>query len=459
MLFTEFDFDAGLMDGIAASGYTTATPIQEKVIPTILAGHDLIASAQTGTGKTAAFLLPLISRLMKHRREGQVNAMIIVPTRELAIQIGQHLEGLSYFTDISSISIYGGNDGNNFVTEKQALKLGADIVVCTPGRMIAHLNMGYVSLKQLQFLVLDEADRMLDMGFHADIMKIISFMPAERQTLLFSATMPDNIRKLARAILKNPVEVNIALSKPPEKIVQQAFVVYETQKLALVKHLLRSTPFKNALVFCSRKQSVRQLARELNQARFEIGEMHSDLDQANREDVLNRFAGGRLPILVATDIVARGIDIDTIDLVINYDVPRDGEDYVHRIGRTARAEADGMAFTLVGEKEQHRFAAIEALIGKTVEKAIIASELGKTPAYEPRNRANRENGHGHKAHGRRRGDNNRPGNSGNGNQRAQNGSNGHNGRNRNAHSNGNGNAQSTHNNGSHRQANNSNRGH
>lgn len=412
------------MDGIEASGYTTATPVQEKVIPTILAGHDVIASAQTGTGKTAAFLLPLINRLLKHRRDGQVNAMIIVPTRELAIQIGQHLEGLSYFTDISSISIYGGNDGNNFVTEKQALKLGADIVVCTPGRMIAHLNMGYVSLKQLQFLVLDEADRMLDMGFHGDIMKIISFMPAERQTLLFSATMPENIRKLARAILINPVEVSIALSKPPEKIVQQAFVVYETQKLPLVKHLLRSTPYKNALVFCSRKQSVRQLARELYRASFEIGEMHSDLDQANREEVLNKFAGGRLPILVATDILSRGIDIDTIDLVINYDVPRDGEDYVHRIGRTARAEADGIAFTLVGEKEQHRFAAIEALLGKTVEKATIASELGKTPAYEPRTR---HHGSGNKANNRRR----RPGN--NNHHGAQN--KGHNGQHRNGHNN------------------------
>jgi ATP-dependent RNA helicase RhlE len=384
LLFSEFGFDARLMEGIEASGYVTPTPVQQQVIPAILAGKDMIASAQTGTGKTAAFLLPIINRLLQHRIEGQVNCMIIVPTRELAIQIGQHLEGMSYFTDISSISIYGGNDGNNFVTEKQALRMGADIVVCTPGRMIAHLNMGYVALKQLQFLVLDEADRMLDMGFHADIMRMISFMPQKRQSLLFSATMPANIRKLAQAILTDPVEINIALSRPPEKIVQQAFVVYDKQKLPLVKHLLRHTPYKNALVFCSRKQSVRELARELNQARFEIGEMHSDLDQANREDVLNRFAGGRLPILVATDILSRGIDIDTIDLVINYDVPRDGEDYVHRIGRTARAEAEGMAVTLIGEKEQGRFAAIEALLGKPVEKGVVSKELGSTPEYQPR---------------------------------------------------------------------------
>ena len=372
------------MEGIEASGYISATPVQQQVIPPILAGRDVIASAQTGTGKTAAFLLPMIDHLLKNRAEGKVNAMIIVPTRELAIQIGQHLEGLSYFTNLSSISIYGGNDGNNFVNEKKALQLGADIVVCTPGRMIAHLNMGYVSLKDLKFLVLDEADRMLDMGFQHDIMRMIAFTRPERQTLLFSATMPDNIRKLAKTILRNPVEVNIAISKPPEKIVQQAFVVYDNQKLALVKHLLKNTPYKNALVFCSRKQSVRELARELFRASFDIGEMHSDLDQSNREEVLSRFAGGRLPILVATDILSRGIDIDTIDLVINYDVPRDGEDYVHRIGRTARAEADGLAFTLIGEKEQHRFAAIEALLGKTVEKAEVSKELGQTPAYQPR---------------------------------------------------------------------------
>ena len=394
MVFREFGLDPSLMEGIEASGYISATPVQQQVIPPILAGRDVIASAQTGTGKTAAFLLPMIDRLLKTRAEGKVNAMIIVPTRELAIQIGQHLEGLSYFTNLSSISIYGGNDGNNFVNEKKALQLGADIVVCTPGRMIAHLNMGYVSLKDLQFLVLDEADRMLDMGFQYDIMRMISFTSPKRQTLLFSATMPENIRKLAKTILKDPVEVNIAISKPPEKIVQQAFVVYENQKLALVKHLLKNTPFKNALVFCSKKQSVRELARELNRARFDIGEMHSDLDQSNREEVLSRFAGGRLPILVATDILSRGIDIDTIDLVINYDVPRDGEDYVHRIGRTARAEADGLAFTLVGEKEQHRFAAIEALLGKPVEKAIVSKELGQTPEYKPRTSKRNHNHNG-----------------------------------------------------------------
>jgi len=382
--FTEFNFDSNLLEGIDASGYETATPVQEKVIPAILEGHDIIASAQTGTGKTAAFLLPIINRLLKHRIEGQVSALVIVPTRELAIQIGQHLEGLSYFTHISSISVFGGNDGGNFATEKQALRSGADIVVCTPGRMIAHLNMGYVALKQLQFLVLDEADRMLDMGFNDDIMKILSFVPPNRQTLLFSATMPEKILRLAKNILRNPIQINIALSKPPEKIVQRAFVIYDSQKLEVVKYLLKTIPYKSALIFCSRKHSVKQLAKELQRARFEIGEMHSDLEQSSREDIMNKFAGGRLPVLVATDILSRGIDIDTIDLVINYDVPHDGEDYVHRIGRTARAEADGMAVTLISEKEQNRFASIEELLGKPVEKSQVPESLGETPAYHPR---------------------------------------------------------------------------
>jgi ATP-dependent RNA helicase RhlE len=324
---------------------------------------------------------------LQHRVDGQVSALVIVPTRELAIQIAQHVEGLSYFTNISSIAVYGGNDGNNFVNEKKALQMGADIVVCTPGRMIAHLNMGYVALKGLQTLVLDEADRMLDMGFQDDIRKIISFLPAKRQTLLFSATMPDKIRQLAKSILHQPEEVNIALSKPPEKIVQKAYVIYETQKLPLMKWLLKNISFKSVLIFCSRKQSVKQLVKELERARFVVGEMHSDLEQIFREEVLSKFTSGRLPILVATDILSRGIDIDTIDVVINYDVPHEGEDYVHRIGRTARAEADGMAITLIGEKEQNRFSSIEELLGKPVEKAPVPQELGPVPSYQPRNRS------------------------------------------------------------------------
>jgi ATP-dependent RNA helicase RhlE len=384
--FTEFSFHPNLLEGIEASNYETATPVQEQVIPPILAGRDVIASAQTGTGKTAAFLLPIMNKLLDQHVDGRVGALIIVPTRELAIQIAQHIEGLSYFTNLSSIAIYGGNDGQNFINEKKALQMGADIIVCTPGRMIAHLNMGYVNFKGLQFLVLDEADRMLDMGFQDDINKIIKSLGEQRQNLLFSATMPEKIRQLARRILTNPAEVNIAISKPPEKIDQKAFVIYEPQKIPLLTQLLKKTAYKNAIVFCSKKQTVKQVRRELKNAGFNIEEIHSDLEQAQRESVLGAFAGGRIPLLVATDILSRGIDIDTIDLVINYDVPGDGEDYVHRIGRTARAEADGIAYTLVGEKEQNKFAAIEQLIGKEIVKGEVPPELGEPPAYSPRHR-------------------------------------------------------------------------
>lgn len=387
MRFTEFNFHPNLLEGIEASNYETATPVQEQVIPPIMAGKDVIASAQTGTGKTAAFLLPVMNRLLQNHVDGQVGALIIVPTRELAIQISQHMEGLSYFTHLSSIAIYGGNDAQNFVAEKKALQMGADIIVCTPGRMIAHLNMGYVNMMGLQFLVLDEADRMLDMGFQDDINKIIKALPTKRQNLLFSATMPEKIRQLAKKILHEPVEINIAISKPPEKIIQKAFVVYEPQKLPLIKKLLKEIPYKNALIFCSRKQTVKQLTRELKHGGFNISEIHSDLEQSERESVLSAFTAGRIPVLVATDILSRGIDIDTIDVVINYDVPGDGEDYVHRIGRTARAEADGAAFTLIGEKEQSKFAVIEQLLGKEVEKAAVPAELGEAPSYHPRTRA------------------------------------------------------------------------
>ncbi len=390
MRFIDFNFHPDLLEGIEASNYETATPVQEQVIPAILEGKDLIASAQTGTGKTAAFLLPVIHRLMLNHTDGRIGALIIVPTRELAVQISQHLEGLSYFTHISSVAVYGGNDAQNFVAEKKALQAGADIIICTPGRMIAHLNMGYVSFKNLQFLVLDEADRMLDMGFQDDINRIIKAVPEKRQTLLFSATMPPKIRVLARNILKDPVEINIAIARPPEKIIQKAFVVYDQQKTGLLKHLLKTVPHKSALIFCGSKQLVKQLTRSLKQNKFNAEEMHSDLEQVQRENVIVGFTSGRIPVVVATNIVSRGIDIDTIDLVINYDVPADGEDYVHRIGRTARAEADGIALTLVGEREQNKFAAIESLIGKEVEKAAIPQELGSPPSYRPRSQ--RSNG-------------------------------------------------------------------
>jgi len=380
--FKEFGFDERLIEGIDASGYEEATPVQEQVIPLIMAGKDVIASAQTGTGKTAAFLLPLINKIITDPHEDHTNnALVIVPTRELAIQIAQHMEGLSYFTSVSSIAVYGGGDGNAFVQEKKALSHGADVVICTPGKMMAHIKMGYVKLSGLKYLVLDEADRMLDMGFYDDIMFIINSLPKKRQNLLFSATMPHKIRELARKILHHPEEVNISISKPPEKIIQEAFIVYDTQKIPLVKYLLHKKNFKSVLIFCSSKISVKQLTRDLKRAKFLADEIHSDLDQAKREDVLIQFKSGRLPVLVATDILSRGIDIDNIDLVINYDVPHDGEDYVHRIGRTARAEADGTAYTFVSVKEQRKFLAIEKLLGKPVPKAKIPEELGETPEF------------------------------------------------------------------------------
>jgi superfamily II DNA/RNA helicase len=380
--FTEFHFDSRLQEGIEASNYETATPIQTQVIPLVLEGKDVIACAQTGTGKTAAFLLPLLNKMLSenHQTNG-VGALIIVPTRELAIQISQHLEGLSYFISISSISVYGGGDGGSFVQEKKALSEGVDFVVCTPGKMLGHIRMGYVKLNHLKYLVLDEADRMLDMGFHDDIQLIIAQLPKKRQNLLFSATMPPKIRNLANKILHQPVEVSISLSKPPEKIKQFAYIVYDRQKIPLILYLLQSSEFKKVVVFCSSKLSVKQLTRDLVRKKINAGEIHSDLDQLHREEMLQQFKGGRVPVLVATDILSRGIDIDNIDLVINFDVPHDAEDYVHRIGRTARAEADGTAYTLVNEKEQRKFHLIEKLIEKDIEKRSIPEALGEQPVY------------------------------------------------------------------------------
>ncbi|TAJ63779.1 MAG: DEAD/DEAH box helicase [Chitinophagaceae bacterium] len=385
MKFTEFGLDERLLEGIDSMGYENATPVQEQVIVPILQGKDIIASAQTGTGKTAAFLLPVINKIITEPHDAHnINAVIIVPTRELAVQIAQSMEGLSYFTDVSSIAVYGGGDGTSFTTEKKALSSGVDMVICTPGRMIAHLNMGYVKMQAVKYLILDEADRMLDMGFYDDIMKIISFLPKQRQNLLFSATMPMKMREMARKILHQPLEINIAISKPPEQIVQEAFVVYEPQKIPLVKEILRKKDFQSVIVFCSKKVNVKQLSNELKRSKFSIEEIHSDLEQDKREQVLQDFRNKKLKILVATDILSRGIDIEDIDLVINYDVPNDGEDYVHRIGRTARAASEGTAYTFITEKEQQKFGQIEELLGHPVTKAAVPEQFGPTPAYNPR---------------------------------------------------------------------------
>jgi superfamily II DNA/RNA helicase len=354
------------------------------VILPIIEGKDIIASAQTGTGKTAAFLLPVIQKLITLPHDAhKINAMIIVPTRELAVQIAQTMEGIAYFTPVSAMPVYGGGDGDSFLQERKALTSGADVVICTPGRMIAHLNMGYVKLDAVKYLILDEADRMLDMGFNEDIMKIISYLPRQRQNLLFSATIPVKIRDLARKILHHPLEINIAISKPPEKIVQRAFVVHEPQKIPLVKYVLKLKDFGSVLIFCSRKTNVKQLSNELKRDRFSVDEIHSDLTQDKREQVLQDFKNRKLKILVATDVLSRGIDIEDIDLIINYDVPNDAEDYIHRIGRTARAASEGTAYTFVTVKEQRKFFAIERLLGHPVIKALVPEQFGKAPAYKP----------------------------------------------------------------------------
>jgi ATP-dependent RNA helicase RhlE len=387
-MFTEFNFDERLIEGIDAMRYQSPTPVQKQVIPSVIEGRDIIASAQTGTGKTAAFLLPLIHKLITSpHNANDINAMIIVPTRELAIQIGKMMEGLSYFTSVNSISVYGGGDGALFTAEKKALSTGVDIVICTPGRMIAHLNMGYVKLGGLKYLVLDEADRMLDMGFNDDIMKIISYLPKQRQTLLFSATMPVKIREMAKRILKEPLEINIAISKPPEKLIQEAFVVYETQKIPLIKHVLNQKAFESVLIFCTKKQNVKQLSRTLKGYKFSVEEIHSDLEQDKREQALLDFKNRKIKILVATDILSRGIDIEDIDLVINYDVPRDNEDYIHRIGRTARASCNGTSYTFITQPEQRKFSQIEKLLGHSVTKAKVPEHFGEVPAYNPRSSA------------------------------------------------------------------------
>ncbi|MEO9477977.1 MAG: DEAD/DEAH box helicase [Cyclobacteriaceae bacterium] len=403
MKFSEFGLDPKLQEGIEAIGFENATPVQDATIPVILEGKDIIASAQTGTGKTAAFLLPIIHKIIQQPEDGHIKALIIVPTRELAVQIDQQLEGLSYYTSVSSLAVYGGGDGSSFDREKKALSEGADIIIGTPGRLIAHLNMKYVKVEQLDYLILDEADRMLDMGFNEDIMKIISFLPKKKQSLLFSATMPPKMRTLAKEILNNPEEVSISISKPNEKIVQAAFIVYDAQKIPLVKHVLKADWLKSVIVFCSTKDSAKQLTRDLKRAGHPVEEIHSDLDQKQRENVLSQFKSKKLVTLVATDILSRGIDVEDIDLVINYDVPNDGEDYIHRIGRTARAASKGAAFTFVNEKEQGKMLAIEELLGNPVPKAKIPEHIGEGPEYKPvKGRGGRGGGFKGKRNSRRR---------------------------------------------------------
>ncbi len=384
MKFSELNLNNQVLDALDAMRFDNCTPIQEQSIPYILEGRDLMGIAQTGTGKTAAYLLPVINKLSEGGYPGDhINCIVMSPTRELAQQIDQTMEGFSYFVPVSSVAVYGGSDGASFEQQKRGLSLGADMVIATPGRLIAHLNMGYVDLSKVSFFILDEADRMLDMGFADDILSIVKLLPEKCQMIMFSATMPTKIQQLARKLLHNPAMVKLAVAKPAEKIVQQAYICYEVQKLGLIKKILTQGRNNRTLVFASSKIKVKEVARSLRSMKLHVREMHSDLDQNERETTMLDFKSGKIKILVATDIIARGIDIDDIRTVINYDVPHDSEDYVHRIGRTARAGSDGVAITFVSEKEQRKFGQIEQFLGKEVEKVLLPEELGEAPQYRP----------------------------------------------------------------------------
>lgn len=380
--FYDLDLDDRVLDALDSMNFYETTPIQEHCIPLILNGHDLIGVAQTGTGKTAAYLLPVLSKLVQgNYPEDAINCVIMAPTRELAQQIDQQMEGFSYFMPVSSVAVYGGNDGIRYEQEKRSMRMGADMLIATPGRLISHLSLGNVDLSKVSFFILDEADRMLDMGFKDDIMQIVKYLPKERQTIMFSATMPNEIQELAKTLLVNPKEVKLAVSKPAEKIQQSAFVCYETQKLGLIQNLFKEEKPERVLIFAGSKLKVKEVTKALHRLKVNVGEMHSDLDQSQRDDIMREFKNGHVDVLVATDIVARGIDIDDISLVINFDVPHDAEDYVHRIGRTARANKDGRAITFISQNEIKDFKQIERFLEKEIHKNPVPVELGETPEY------------------------------------------------------------------------------
>ena len=404
MYFDETQLNDHVLDALYDMRFDVCTPIQEQCIPPILEGRDLLGVAQTGTGKTAAYLLPILSRLDDGGfPKDAINCVIMSPTRELAQQIDQAMQGFGYYLDgVSSVAVYGGNDGNRYDQELKSFQMGADVVIATPGRLISHISLGSADLSHVSFFVLDEADRMLDMGFAEDIKMIASKLPPTCQTIMFSATMPEKIEELAKTLLKNPVEVKIAVSKPAEKIKQTAYVCYETQKIGIIKDLFRKGDLNRVIIFSGKKQKVKAINRTLQQMKINSGEMHSDLEQAERDEILYKFKTGQIDVLVATDIVARGIDIDDIAMVINFDVPHDPEDYVHRIGRTARAERDGVAITFVSDDEIYSFKQIEKFLDREVEKVALPEGLGETPDYNaPRgkgkaDRNNRGRGRGKK---------------------------------------------------------------
>lgn len=383
MTFSDFNFEESVSQALDAMGFDKPTPIQQQAIPAIMENKDMIACAQTGTGKTAAFVLPILNSIAKNGSSGKVSTLVIVPTRELAMQIDQQIEGFSYFTNATSIAIYGGGDGKTFDAEKKALTTGADIVICTPGRIISHLNMGYFDTSGIKHFILDEADRMLDMGFNEDITGIAKKLPPNRQNLLFSATMPPKIRQLSNQLLKNPVTISIAIAKPNEGIMQVAYLVHNHQKINLIKHLLSGKMNEHIIIFSSRKTSVKEITKTLTKENLPAKAIHSDLTQQEREQVLLDFKNKKVHILVATDILSRGIDIKGIDIVLNYDIPSDAEDYVHRIGRTARGDnGTGLAITFINADDVYNFSKIEKLIDKEVKKLPLPEGFEAGPEYK-----------------------------------------------------------------------------
>lgn len=384
MNFEEFGLDDKILEAISYMGYEKASEIQELTIPAILDGNDILACAQTGTGKTAAFMLPILDHLAVEDNH-DLSTLVIVPTRELAIQINQQVQGFAYFLNINSVTVYGGRDGSDWDAESKALTKGTNIIIATPGKLISHLNLGYVKFDKLKHLVLDEADRMLDIGFYDDIMRILSYVPENRQTLMFSATMPKKIRELAAKILKNPLEFSTAISKPAEGVLQAAYVVHENQKIPVINSLISGKPdLDSILVFSSTKRKVNDIVKSLKRAGNTVEGISSDLEQKEREDVLMRFRSRRTRVLVATDVLSRGIDIKDINLIINFDVPGSAEDYVHRVGRTARADKTGIAISLINELDMDKFDRIEKLIGAEVLKIPVPSEMGEAPVYKVR---------------------------------------------------------------------------
>jgi superfamily II DNA/RNA helicase len=382
MKFTEFGLNPELIEAISYMGFEKATPIQDVAIPIIMKERDLIGCAQTGTGKTAAFILPILNKLISLPR-GETTTLIIVPTRELALQIDQQIHGFAYFSEISSIPIYGGGDGKEWDQERRSLTTGADIIVATPGKLISHLAMNYVKFDKIKYLVLDEADRMLDIGFYDDIMKIINYLPKERQTLMFSATMAPDIRKLASKILNAPEEVSMEIAKPPEGVLQATYLTFDSQKTPLINSLISNKPeCKSVLIFTSTKKKVAEIVRDLRNKEYKVAGISSDLSQDQREEVLEKFRAKQIRVLVATDVMSRGIDIKDINLVINYDAPNDAEDYVHRVGRTARASTTGIALTLINNDDMYKLQRIEKLIGKEIIKIPLPAELGEGPEWK-----------------------------------------------------------------------------